>query len=89
MTQQEKPKGLIERLNDMLDRFDNWLLRLHDKAGVTVSNGYSPSTFEQSSQPGQQIHHVNPANGLPMVNDSFDIHGNSYGTNSMDSHNGL
>lgn len=29
-------------------------------------------------------HGINPANGLPMMDSSTDIHGNMYGTNSMD-----
>lgn len=29
-------------------------------------------------------HGINPANGLPMMDSSIDIHGNMYGTNSVD-----
>lgn len=41
-------------------------------------NSYS-SSFENSSPTSPTI---NPASGMPMVNDSFDIHGDVYGTNS-------
>lgn len=30
------------------------------------------------------FYEINPANGLPMLNSTFDIQGNAYGTNSID-----
>lgn len=51
-------------------------------------NGIDTSSDMMSSSDASMsddFHHsVNPANGLPMINDVLDIHGNMWGSTSMD-----
>jgi hypothetical protein len=47
----------------------------------TISGGISG---EDASMFDDNHHSFNPANGLPMLDDSIDVHGNMYCTNSMD-----
>ena len=54
-------------------------------SGVTADEdsedvGFSPTAFDSNSG----AIHVNPANGLPMLNGVYDVHGNVFGTTWAD-----
>lgn len=45
--------------------------------------------FGQHNQQSNVSNDVNPANGLPMINDSVDIKGNPYATDFNNDHSGF
>lgn len=76
---------------------DDWSPAFNPATGLmmvgavdTAGNSYGSDAFSDwASDDGASMfddnHNIfNPANGLPMIDDATDIHGNIFGTNSMD-----
>ncbi len=62
--------------------------RRHNTAPATRWEDTREPDYSHWDDPDPQAYPtVNPANGLPMVNGSFDIHGNTFGTSSLDFNN--
>lgn len=62
-------------LSSQFDSDDNWVTSCVFDHELSVGDVTSVSLFESG---------INPANGLPMMTDTMDIHGNSYGSSVFD-----
>lgn len=76
---------LLSNFFSFSDPFDNDISSLNvDNSSMSLFNTSSiDSSFDNSiSDSHSSMHTVNPANGLPMMDDSIDVMGNPYGTDN-------